>query len=288
LSTEDEAASSVSLTDHSVEPLSAPTARVWKPARGVLATLVVVAVSEAVLVLAHAVSNSFPFEPHFAYAVGFLAVTSSATAVAGVFPRASLRALWLVSIPGVALWVLSSHADSGLFTAAVVTAALLFGGTLIGACVGASIEHPGQLLFVAIVSAAADLASVVHPSGPSAALAETPQALALLALPWPMLGAGTLEPFLGVGDVVFTGLYAAAGRRHGMPARRTALALMSGYALTMALVLWLERPVPVLPLLGLAVVIAHPSARRPTQRDRSRGMVVVALVVVGVAALLLR
>jgi hypothetical protein len=173
-------------------------------------------------------------------------------------------------------------------SAMLVTAALLFGGTLLGAVVGGAVEHPGQLLFVAIVSSAADIASVVHPSGPSAVLAQAPAALALFALPWPMLGSPALEPFLGVGDVVFTALYAVASRRHRLSVARTALALGFGYVAVMLLVLALELAIPALPLLGLAIAVAHPQARRPAPADRARGFTLSALVVAAVVVLLLR
>ena len=96
------------------------------------------------------------------------------------------------------------------------------------------------LVFVAIVSAAADIASVFHPSGPSSAIAQSKAALSLLALPWPMLGSSNMEPFLGVGDVVFTALYVASTRRHALPVWRTLLGLTLGYALTMVTVVALE------------------------------------------------
>jgi hypothetical protein len=255
---------------------------------GLARTLLAIAVAEAALVLAHSFSTSFPFEPRVAYAIGFLVVSSSVVATACACRPLPRRALAFIVLPGAALWVVHAAACGPLFSAMLVTAALLLAGTLLGAVVGGTVEHPGQLLFVAIVSAAADLASVVDPSGPSAAIAQSPAALALFALPWPMLGTSALEPFLGVGDIVFTALYAAASRRHALSLRRTALALMLGYAGVMLLVLTLEMTIPALPLLGLAMVLAHPQARRPSPADRRRGFVLSAVVVAVVVALLLR
>jgi hypothetical protein len=255
---------------------------------GVARPLLAIAGAELALGSAHAFSSSFPFEPRFAYGVGFLAVSGSAVATACVCPRLPRRALGFVVLPGVALWAAHAAAGAPLLSAMLVTAALLFAGTLLGALVGGAVEHSGQLLFVAIVSAAADLASVVHPSGPSAAIAQSPAVLALFALPWPMLGSPALEPFLGVGDIVFTALYAAASRRHRLSMARTSFALMLGYVVVMLLVLGLEMAIPALPLLGLAIVLAHPQARRPAVADRARGFALSALVVAAVVGLLLR
>jgi hypothetical protein len=101
-----------------------------------------------------------------------------------------------------------------------------------------------------------------------------------------MLGTPAIEPLLGAGDVVFTALYLASSRRHGLPWRRTMIALLLAYAVTAAVVLVLETAVPALPLLGLAVVLAHPEARRPRIADRQRGMALSIAAVLGVAALL--
>jgi hypothetical protein len=236
----------------------------------------------------HAVSATVMLAPRAAYVAGFTAVTASAIATAWACPRFPKRALGSLAIPCGALLVLSFVGASELLTAASVTAALLLGATLLGAVVGGAIEHPGHLLFVAIVSAAADTLSLFHPNGPTAAIAQSKAALSLLALPWPMLGTPNIEPFLGAGDVVFTALYIATSRRHALSLPKTVAALTLAYAVTMVAVVALESPVPVLPLLGLAIVLAHPEARRPPPRDRMRGFTFAALVVAAVLLSLLR
>jgi hypothetical protein len=55
----------------------------------------------------------------------------------------------------------------------------------------------------------------------------------------------------------------------------------------MVFVIALEAAVPALPFLGMAMVAAHPQARRPPERDRIRGYAIAAAVVAAVAALLL-
>jgi hypothetical protein len=250
--------------------------------------LAAVAVAEAALASGYWFSVWFPFDPKLAYAIGFTAVAGTTVLVACACPRLSPRALVLLLIPGAVLWAVAADGGAGLGAAMAVTAALLLAGTLIGSVVGGAIEHPGQLLFVALVSGAADLGSVLHPGGPSAVLAQTPAALNLLALPWPLLGSGAIEPFLGVGDIVFAAIYTASTRRHALAIGRTVLALSAAFLTTMALVLLLERPVPVLPLLGLGMMLAQPQARRPAQRDRARGWLLSTLVIALVAASLLR
>jgi hypothetical protein len=147
------------------------------------------------------------------------------------------------------------------------------------------VEHVGYLVFVAVVSSAVDFVSVLHPSGVSAAISRSPVALSLVALPWPMLGTQAIEPFLGVGDVVFAALYARACCNHGLDPRRTLLALAAAFAATLLLVLALEQVLPALPVLGAAIVAAHPEARRPPVADRRRGTIG-ALLIVAACALL--
>jgi hypothetical protein len=110
----------------------------------------------------------------------------------------------------------------------------------------------------------------------------------LLALPWPLLGASAFEPFLGVGDIVFTALYVASARQHSLPIGRTVVAALLAFGATLACVIGFQVPIPVLPLLGLAIVVAHPAARSPAPADRVRGFAIAALVVAVVAVLLLR
>lgn len=221
-----------------------------------------------------------------AFVVGFSAVAASVIATSFACPRFSVRALPLLLLPTLLLCLLGFYPGAGLDRAVAVTAALLLGGTLLGTVVGHAIEHPGQLVFVAIVSSAADVLSVFHTSGPSAALAQSEAALSVLALPWPMLGIGSIEPFLGAGDIVFTALYVACARRHALRLSRTALALSAGFSLTLIAVVVLEMAVPALPFLGLAMIVAEPAARRPLARDRVRGYVTALGLVLIVAAML--
>lgn len=247
-----------------------------------------IAWAEVLFVGAHRLAPNLQVSPLVAYLAGFWAVVSMVIATAWRCPPLRRPALALLVVPAAGLYLVQHANPSDVDAALIVTACLLFGGTLVGAVVGSGIAHPGHLVFVAIVSAAADVFSVFHPSGPSAAVVQSEAALSLLALPWPFLGSSAIEPFLGVGDIVFTALYVACARKHRFALGRTVLALTLGYAVTMVAVVALEVAVPALPFLGFAMVAAHAQARQPPHKDRAPGYATAALVVVAVAVLLLR
>jgi hypothetical protein len=256
--------------------------------RPFLRWLAAIAWAELLIASAHRVAPALPVGPVAAYTIGFAAVVLTVLGSAWRCPPLGPRALGLLLLPAAGLYLVQVQPLAELGAAMIVTAGLLIAGTLVGAVVGGAIEQPGHLVFVAIVSAAADVFSVFHPSGPSAAVVQSDAALSVLALPWPFLGTSAIEPFLGVGDIVFTALYVACARKHGLGVGRTLLALTLGYAVTMVAVVALEVAVPALPFLGLAVVAAHAPARRPPREDRLRGYATAAVVVTVVAVLLLR
>lgn len=247
--------------------------------------LAVVGWAELVLLSAVHVAPRMQLDPLLGYGIAFSTVCALTLASALACPPVGRRGLALAAVPCLSLLAISVAGAGTLPTAVVVTAGLLLGATLVGAVVGCAIEHPGHLIFVAIVSSAADVFSVFHDAGPSHAIVESEAALSVLALPWPMLGTSQIEPLLGAGDVVFTALYVAAARSHRLSLGRTAVALGLAFAVTMGAVVALMAPVPALPFLGLAMVLAHPAARRPPQQDARRGWLVTGAVVALVAAL---
>jgi hypothetical protein len=159
-----------------------------------------------------------------------------------------------------------------VFRAGSVLIALLTLGTALGSQIGQRVKQPGHLLFVALVSALADTWSVTQPGGVSQQISQAPAALDWLALSWPLLGTRDIVPLLGVGDVVFVALYLGATRAHQLKLSRTLFALLAGFTLTIGCVLALERPIPVLPWLGICFVCAHPPARRVDTDDMRRGL----------------
>ncbi len=231
-----------------------------------------------------------PPAPLVAYVFGFACVVASALAVALFVPK-ERRAL--VAGSGVACLlmltaVLAPSEKTTGYPPLCVLAGLLMLGTAIGAVIGRGIQDPSHLLFVALVSGVADVLSVMQPGGISKAIAEQPRALALLALPWPLLGVDDVAPFLGVSDVVFASLYVHATRTHDLPLVRSVLALAAAFAATAALVLIFQRPIPVLPLLGASIVLAQPRARAASAADLRRGAWVLAALAVVIATVFLR
>jgi hypothetical protein len=261
--------------------------------RALVRWLLVIDAAALGVVLASFAAPHLPATPLVAYLVAFTAVATSVVASAlatPTLPRAALAGALAAVVLLVVANVLGLTRGSNPMGAALVTLALLLGGTCIGAVVGGRIEHPGHLLVVALVFTIADSFSVLHEAGPSAAIVASETMLPLVALPWPQLGAEelTIAPILGVGDVVAAALFAGVARRHGLALWKTGLALFFGLEIAMALVVTLARPIPALPTMALAVLVAHPEARRLRPADRRQALLGLAvLALVGVAFLLL-
>jgi hypothetical protein len=209
-------------------------------------------------------------DPRLGYLAASLAVTAAVLGAGVTAPAlAGRRAAW-IALPVAALVgvALVARPPYGAMLGAPVALALLAAGALVGACVGRRVQHPGHLLVVAYVSSVADLYSVLTPSGPSAQVASSERAMHLLAVTWPIPGMERIAPVLGIADVVMVALYLAACRQHGLPLRRTAVALGIGFVAAFGLVVATARPVPALPFLGIAMVAAHAEARRLPPGDR--------------------
>ncbi len=220
--------------------------------------------------------------PQLAYVVAFSAVSAELLLAARFVPLLPPRVAGALAFAAaLCLFALRGQAPT-LPSALAVTLCLLSASTLLGAVVGARIQVPGHLLAVFGVSALADLWSVYDPTGPSAQLAqqvvERPEQLVLFALAFPMLGSTRIEAIIGAGDIVFAALYLATLRRHGLAATRTAWAMFGAMLAGLLLILIFERALPLLPLIGAAVVLAEPRTRSlPPQDRRSFGVVLVVL-----------
>jgi len=198
--------------------------------------------------------------PESAYALAYAGVVA-ATMGAACLPVPSTRQLvQTLSVTAMAIAIAALFRPLGVAGSIAVGVALLVGGATIGSTLGTRVAHAGYLLPVAVVSALADAVSVLHPAGPSAAIANDDGVAQLLAVPAPMPQLGWV-PVLGVGDVVFTALYVAAARRHGLGLARTLSALGAGYAATLLAVVALQRPLPALPFLGAGLVLLLPETR---------------------------
>jgi len=223
--------------------------------------------------------------PLVAFALAFVSVTAEILLLSWCAPALKWRVslpLVLVSVAALAPLQGAALPASGL-AAGLLTLALGVACPLLGASLGTRIEQPGQLVAVALVSAIADLWSVFDPGAPSARFAEqalaAPEQLAIFALPFPLCGTPLVPAVIGAGDVVFTALYVAAFRAHRLAVPRLLLALALGYALGLLGLIVTMRPLPLLPLLGAAVIASEPAARSLHKREwRTVGVVCGALL----------
>lgn len=226
--------------------------------------------------------------PLVGYLIAFSCVVACVLLVTSCAPS-RLRPCIAGAIAGLLLLVVSRQLRAASFTAAAcVLLSLLLLGSALGTAIGLRVKQAGHLLFVAIVSGAADTWSVTQPGGISHVIAHAPVALSLLALPWPLPGTPDIVPLLGVGDVVFVALYVSATRALAMPIRLTLVAMSAGFVLTTVCVVIFERPIPVLPLLGICFVIAQPAARVVPPEDRRHGVWVLTVLVGALVAWFLR
>lgn len=249
-------------------------------------SLLIVAAASSGLVFAFWVISPWiviPWPP-LIYVVAFVAVTAMTLAAASVAPVLGWRGVLVTVVSSVvallALLFYGEHLHDAV-EAMVVTASLLTAGAVVGATVGGRIEHPGHLLAVVVVSVLVDTFSVFHAAGPTAAVVSRPAVIALLALPWPVFGTTNLAPVLGVGDIIFSALYFATTRRFELGMLKTAVALAVGLLATMVGVMVTEMSLPALVGIGVAMVVAHPRARRLPKEDLKK-----ALWVIGPLALL--
>jgi len=155
----------------------------------------------------------------------------------------------------------------------LVAGTLLGGGSLLGSSIGNRVEHPSHLLVAAYVASIADLLSVLTAGGVSAQILQNESLLTLLAVSWGIVGYAQPRPVIGVGDIVMTAFLIAGARRHSLSLSRTIGALGLGYVVVFAALLASGKPVPALPILGLAFVAAN----RETLRVRPQEWLTVAI-----------
>jgi hypothetical protein len=169
----------------------------------------------------------------------------------------------------------------------MVDLALVSVAHAVGGAIGRRVVHPGHLLPACAVAAAADLASVLHPAGPSHAIAESERALSFLAVGFPVPGTSAVAPALGVGDLVFVALVFGVAAAHRLSLLRMGVAVAAGLAVAGALAARFEAAVPALVPIGAAVVAGVPAARRLRPEDRRTTAVAVAAAAAVVAGVLL-
>jgi hypothetical protein len=133
------------------------------------------------------------------------------------------------------------------------------------------------------VAAAADAASVLHPAGPSRAIASSDAALSVLSIQFPVPGAPAVAPVVGVGDLLFLALVFAVATVHGLSVVRAAALGLGGLVVAGALAAAFGATVPALVPIGALLIAGLPGARRLRREDR-RVTWLVAVIAVGVAA----
>jgi len=229
-------------------------------------------------------------EPRLGFGIGFALVSGLVLATAWSAPL--LPARWALAfvfpVAGLVVLGVAGVRPGDLFAGMATLLCLLAGGTLAGAAIGGRIQDAGHLAVVAYVSSLADLYSVLTPSGLSAEIASDERVLAVVALPWPMMGFGEMVPMLGAGDVVMSGLYLAAVRKHGLGMAKSVAALGLGYALVLSGLFVFEAPLPALPTLGLCFVVANPRTLKVPREERTKAVTGMLLLTALAVALALR
>lgn len=262
------------------------------PRNSLLVAWAGIALTPTVIVIASILAPRLRPSPAVADLIAFVGATGTALASLVLLSKAPVvrwtrRGLCAAAV--VALIFVGATRATSTLAAVSVAFGLLILAHAIGDFVGEHIEHPGHLFPACVVASAADIVSVVHPKGPSHAVASSARALELMAMSFPVMGTSEHAPTIGIGDLLFVALLLGAARRHGLSRARATILIAAGIALSGLLSAWLSTAVPALPAVGLAVVVGIAPARALRRRDRTVAAVfMVGAVVVAVGVLVLR
>jgi hypothetical protein len=157
-----------------------------------------------------------------------------------------------------------------------------------GDFIGRRIQHPGHVLPATWVAAAADVASVFAPQGPTGAIARSEEALPLFAIAGGVPGTAAVTFVLGVGDLVMLALVAAAAAKFGVSLVRVAVAAFVAFAVAIAASAVWATPVPALVPFAVFVPLFAAPLRRVDPKDRSAAAVALVVSVAVAAFLVLR
>ena len=186
------------------------------------------------------------------------------------------RAVGLITLVGGVAIACGSQIEGGL-SALLIGAGLILAASSIGARLGHEVLEASYLWPLVIVALGADIWSVTSPEGVTRQIIGDglPPGVSMIILTLPVPGLG-LSPVLGIGDVLFSGLLLGAVTCLGLSMRRAMLGLAIGFVCCLAgLFIW-AVPLPALPFIGLACVIAL--GRQAPIRLREAGL---ALLFVG-------
>lgn len=229
------------------------------------------ALSAALPLAAALLAPRMPAEPLSAAVLTFLGGALTGLAPLALAARVGLPARAAVGVVAAAILALAAAAladPGGLLALVAVDGALVVFAWAVGGSIGQRVAHPGHLLAACLVAAAADLASVLHPQGPTHAIVKSERALSLLAISFPVPSTHAFAPVLGVGDLVFAALALGVAAQHRLSlARMTALVAL-GVAVAGAMAALFEAAVPALIPMAAAIALGLPAARRLEPRDR--------------------
>jgi hypothetical protein len=122
-------------------------------------------------------------------------------------------------------------------------------------------------VFVALIDAVSTTLG-----GPSELLAQGQTRLGdPLSLAFPDWGTGLPAGRLGISDAVFAGVFLVYARRFGLRPVATAVALWLGAVAAVAMRLWLDTPIPVLPLMAVGYFLANLDRLGALVRQASAG-----------------
>ena len=189
-------------------------------------------------------------------AVAIIAGISLPLAGAVALSALSLRnadGVWLLAIAAGALIVAVIATRADLRAEASTAKALLAG--VAGVAAARVFQHRIEAILIALGIIAVDIWSVF--AGPTRTLIEEqPETLALLSVALPAPGLQEAAA-IGMPDLLFLALFTAVAAPLGLRERATALAMLASLSVTSVASWALERPLPALPLLSLAFLLAN-------------------------------
>lgn len=137
-----------------------------------------------------------------------------------------------------------------------------------GGFIGRRIAHPGHLLPASFVAAAADVASVLGPEGPTNAIAKSEDALPLFAIAGGVPGTSAITFVLGIGDLVMLALMAGAAAKFRVSLVRVSCLALLAFAAAVTASAILARPIPALVPLAVIMALGVPAFRRVAPKER--------------------
>lgn len=167
-----------------------------------------------------------------------------------------LRDHWELLIGTLALGAAGGLALSAADSLDAATSFKLLFGASAGFLLARALWAPALAYAVAALVFVVDIASVA--AGPTKYLIQSqPRAVDFLTLSIPAWG-GSGGGQLGVSDIIFLAVFLYVTWRFGLRRRATAAALVGSFLGSLLLAYWLDRAVPALPLMAIALVAPNP------------------------------